>query len=98
LIDPVEKDGGVELLLYVQPRARKTEICGFHNGMVKLKIAAAPVDNAANDAVVGFFASRLHIPKSSIRIVSGDRSRQKRVRFEMTPLSRLREALGEIFT
>jgi uncharacterized protein (TIGR00251 family) len=86
---PVERDGAVELVVYVQPRARRTEICGLHDGMVKVKVAAPPVDNAANDAVVDFFASHLHLPKSSVRIVAGHTSRRKRVRIEHVSLTQI---------
>ena len=44
-----------------------------------MRVAAPPVEGAANDAVIAFFAAALRIPKRSIQIISGERSRQKRV-------------------
>jgi uncharacterized protein (TIGR00251 family) len=45
-----------------------------------VKLAAAPVDGAANDELIALFSRALHIPKRDITIVSGERSRNKRVR------------------
>ena len=77
-----ETENGLEVPLHVQPRARKSEVVGFHNGAVKLKIAAPPVDDAANRAVVDYFSTMLAIPKAQLRIVSGAKSRDKLLRVE----------------
>ena len=68
---------GLELRLHVQPRAKRCEISGIHNGALKLKVTAPPVDDAANRAIVEFFSSLLGIPKSSLQIASGLKSRDK---------------------
>ncbi len=73
---------GIEVALHVQPRARRNEIAGLHNGALKLKLCAPPVDDAANRAVIEYFASLLHLPKSSLRILSGMKSRDKILRIE----------------
>ena len=44
-----------------------------------VRVAAPPVEGAANDAVIAFFAAALHVPKRNIQIVSGERNRRKRV-------------------
>jgi uncharacterized protein (TIGR00251 family) len=44
-----------------------------------VRVAAPPVEGAANDALIAYFADALHISKRAIQIVSGERSRQKRV-------------------
>ena len=44
-----------------------------------VRLAAPPVEGAANDALIAFLSSALHVPRRAIRIVSGDRGRQKRV-------------------
>jgi hypothetical protein len=49
----------------------------MHDGVVKIRIAAPPVENAANLALVGFVAAQLGIAKRSVRIVSGGASRRK---------------------
>jgi uncharacterized protein (TIGR00251 family) len=45
-----------------------------------VKLAAAPVDGAANDELIAFLAKILRIPKRDISLVSGERSRTKRIR------------------
>jgi hypothetical protein len=80
-------DSGLEVALHVQPRARRTEIDGLHNGALKLKVTAPPVEDAANRAVIEFFASLLDVPKSRLQIVSGLKSREKVLRIESVSLS-----------
>jgi uncharacterized protein len=63
--------------LYVQPGSSKTQIAGMHDGLTKVRVAAPPVDGAANQALVEFVAKRLGIPRSRVRVVSGLTSRRK---------------------
>jgi uncharacterized protein len=72
-----ETAAGLEVRIHVQPRAKRCEFCGFHNGALKLKVVAPPVDDAANRAVIEFFASLLDVAKSTISIASGQKSRDK---------------------
>ena len=72
----------IELPLHVQPRARRNEIAGIYNGALKLKLIAPPVDDAANKALIQFFATLLGLPKSRLKISSGERSREKILRIE----------------
>jgi uncharacterized protein len=48
-----------------------------HNGALRVRVSAAPVDGAANDAVVAVLADALDVPRSFIEIVKGNRSRNK---------------------
>jgi uncharacterized protein (TIGR00251 family) len=68
--------------IYVQPRASKTEISGVHDGLIRIRLAAPPVEGAANAALVAFIAERLDIAKSRVRVASGHASRRKVVRVE----------------
>jgi hypothetical protein len=63
----------------VIPRAKKTAFAGTRDGVLLIRVSAPPVEGAANDAVVAFLAEHLHIPRRDIRIVSGERSRHKRI-------------------
>ena len=74
----------------VIPRARKTECAGFRDDVLVIRVAAPPVEGAANDALIAFFSSALGIPRRAIHILSGDRGRRKRVAFEGVTLQRLR--------
>jgi uncharacterized protein len=63
--------------VYVQPRASKTAVVGMHGDAVHVRLAAPPVDNAANEALVALIASRLGIAKRQVRIVAGAGGRRK---------------------
>jgi uncharacterized protein len=76
----------------VTPRAGRTTIAGWQqtpdstSGRVSpillVKLAAAPVDGAANDALIAVLAKALDVPKRGIQIVNGERSRNKCVAIE----------------
>jgi uncharacterized protein (TIGR00251 family) len=70
----------VDLDVRVTPRAGRSGIAGIRDGIVIIKLAAAPVDGAANDELIALLSKALDIPKRDITIVGGDRSRTKRVR------------------
>jgi uncharacterized protein (TIGR00251 family) len=82
-----ETGEGLELRLHVQPRAKRSEIAGVHGRALKVKVAAPPVDDAANRAIVQYFSTLLGIPKSSIQILSGLKSREKKL--QIRGISRL---------
>lgn len=65
------------ICLYVQPGASQTQIAGRHDGLIKVRVAAPPVEGAANQALVEFVAKRLEIAKSRVRVVAGLTSRRK---------------------
>ena len=63
----------------VVPRAGKSGIAGTRDGALLVRLNALPVDGAANAELIQLFAKALGIPKRSVTIVSGERSRNKRV-------------------
>lgn len=65
------------LVLHVQPRARRTETAGRHGDAIKVRLAAPPVDGAANEELVRFLAERLGVPRAAVRVVSGLAARRK---------------------
>jgi uncharacterized protein len=77
----------------VIPRSARSRIDGMRGAAILLRLAAPPVEGAANDALVEFLSDALDLPRRSIRIVSGDKSRDKRVAVtgldRATALSRL---------
>jgi uncharacterized protein len=72
----------VVLEVHVQPGAKRTEAAGRHGDRVKIRLAAPPVDGAANDELVRFVAEAFGVPRRNVTIVLGATSRQKRVRVE----------------
>ena len=72
---------GATLTIKVTPRASKNAVDGWRNGQLIVRVTAAPVDAAANDAVIALFAGALRIPKRDITIVRGASSRTKVLAF-----------------
>ena len=68
------------LEIRVIPRAGRTGFGGLRDGALVVRLAAAPVDGAANDELIGLIAKALRVPKRDITIVSGERARSKRIR------------------
>ena len=72
-----ETSEGLTVRLHVLPRAKRSEIAGLHNGALKVKVMAPPVDDAANRAIIEFFSELLGISKSNLKILAGTKSREK---------------------
>jgi uncharacterized protein (TIGR00251 family) len=68
---------GIQLQVRVQPRAARTEIVGEHGGALKIRVAAPPVDGAANEALIRFLAERLGVARSAVSIGGGASARRK---------------------
>ena len=70
---------GAVLSVHIQPKASTTECVGIHGDAIKIRVAAPPIDGAANDELIRFLARRLSIPVTSVQIKSGAAGRHKRV-------------------
>jgi uncharacterized protein len=81
------------LVVHVVPRARRTEVAGRYGGIVKIKVAAPPVDGAANAELVRFVAACVGVPRSAVTIASGATSRRKTIAVEGVAPSTLAQAL-----
>lgn len=68
---------GVRFEVRVQPRASRSEIVGEQEGALRVRLAAPPVDGAANDALIELLADLLDVPKRDIRILTGTTSKRK---------------------
>jgi len=71
--------GTVIFAVRVQPRASKDEITGEIAGALKIRLQAPALEDRANDALIEFVAQILKTSKSAVRILSGERSRVKRL-------------------
>lgn len=78
--DPIRAEGGRVLVeVHAVPRAAKTAVGGLHGGRVKVTLAAPPVDGAANEALIVFFAKALGVPKRDVAVIRGETGRRKTV-------------------
>ena len=74
-----ERADGAVLRIHVAPRARRTEVAGRHGDALKIRLAAPPVDNKANRALLEFLAQQLGAAGSALELLSGHTGRDKRV-------------------
>lgn len=74
-----ELSGGVRFSVHVQPKSKKPGVGGVHGDALKVRVSAAPVDGAANDAVIEMLARTFGVPGASVLIVGGFASRTKLV-------------------
>lgn len=65
------------LTLHVQPGARRAEVVGLHGDALKIKLAAPPVEGAANAALLEFLAEVFGVPQRQVILRQGARSRRK---------------------
>lgn len=75
-------DGTVSLSIHAQPGARRTEVAGLHGDALKIRIAAPALEDRANDALIEFIAGKLGIAKREVILVSGVKSRAKRLEIQ----------------
>lgn len=87
---------GVTLVVRVVPRAGRTGVAGTRGEALLVRLAAAPVDGAANDALVAYLASLFDRPKRDITIVSGHTSRDKRIAIGGVSATQVAERLSGI--
>jgi uncharacterized protein (TIGR00251 family) len=79
MVETQERNGAVILAVRVQSRASKDEIAGEMGGALKVRLRAPAAEDRANEALVDFLAELLKTPRSAVSILSGERSRVKRI-------------------
>ena len=89
-----EDSESITFTVRVIPRASKSEVVGEFDESLKVKIAAPPVDGAANDEVVKLIAKAFGRPRADVEILSGHTSRTKRVCVTGGSAKRLLELAG----
>lgn len=74
------EDDVLILDLHVQPRASRDEILEPYGDRLKVRITAPPVEGRANEYLIGFLAKIFGVPKKQVRVISGQRGHDKRLR------------------
>jgi uncharacterized protein len=83
-----------ELQVRLQPRARKNAVGEERDGVLRVTVAAAPVDGRANAALCKLIAKRAGVARGRVSVIRGERARDKVVRVEGLALADVRAALG----
>jgi uncharacterized protein (TIGR00251 family) len=81
------------LTVHVVPRARRTEVAGRHGDAIKIRVAAPPVDGAANAELIRFVADWLGVARGEVTIASGATRRRKTIAVQGMTATALAHAL-----
>jgi len=66
----------------LQPKASNDEFCGEHNGQLKIRITAPPIDGKANRYLIAFIAKAFGVSKSQVTILKGEQGRSKQLKIQ----------------
>ncbi len=90
-----ETKDGLIVNIKISPNSKKDEIIN-EGDFTKIKITAQPIDGKANKALIEFLSKNFKIPKTSIKILKGETSKEKTILFETQDkekLTKLKETL-----
>ena len=79
MIEIVDRNGGITIKVRVIPRASRNAIEGAYGESLKVRLMAPALENRANEALRRLLAERLNVQVVAVRIVSGEKSRTKRI-------------------
>ena len=94
MIDFREEGGAIAFGVRVVARASRSEVAGEADGRLRVRVAAPPVEGAANEELARTIARALGVPRSAVEITSGLRSKSKLVRVRGADAARLARVLG----
>jgi len=96
LIKLAAKDGGVTFAVRVQPRAPKSGVAGEVDGVLKIRLAAPPVEGQANEELIRLLAELFDAPRRRIAILSGQTSKNKVVGVSGISIDEASRILAEV--
>jgi len=78
---------GARCLLHVAvtPNAPRTQADGLHDGCLRVRLHAPPVDGKANDALLAWLAAELGLPRRGVQLLRGDTARRKQLAIDAEP-------------
>jgi uncharacterized protein (TIGR00251 family) len=93
MLQYTESNGAITFAVRVVPRASRSCVAGEHEGALRVRVAAPPIEGAANEELMRFLARALDVPPRAVEIVSGHTSKTKRVRVHGATPARLKSLL-----
>ena len=94
VVDAPGRDLRCRIAVVAMPRASRTYVDGLHDGAVRVRVAAPPVDGAANAALCRFLADRLGVPITDVTVMRGHSGRRKLVEVVGVAAEAARRRLG----
>ena len=86
----IDKSADVMVHIHVIPNASRTQADGTHDGALRVRLHAPPVDGKANQALIVWLAQTLDIAKSQITLVRGQTSKRKQLKISATAATKAR--------
>ncbi|HEV7843155.1 MAG TPA: DUF167 domain-containing protein [Pyrinomonadaceae bacterium] len=80
MLECMEQDGSITFTVRVVPRASRSVIVGEHDGALRVRVAAPPVEGAANEELTRTLARAFNLPSRAVVIIGGQTAKLKRVR------------------
>jgi uncharacterized protein (TIGR00251 family) len=93
LISVQQTGDAISFAVKIHPRAKKNAITGVLGDALQVSLTAPPVEGRANEACIEFFAKLLKVPRSSVTIASGQKSRRKLIRVAGLPAEEVRKRI-----
>ncbi len=91
-----ERSSNVEMAIHCQAPASKTEIVGIYGDLLKIRLAAAPVEGAANLELCQFLSKYFGVSRAEVQILSGKSARKKKVLIRGKTTQDIQEHLPQI--
>ena len=82
------------LRVHIVPNAKIDSVVGEHGGAIKIKLRAPAVEGKANVALIQFLAEQLNLPRNTIVLQRGHRSRDKLIRIDGLTAEDVRVRMG----
>lgn len=86
---------GLELNIYAQPGARRSEIVGLYDERIKVRVSSPPVDGKANVELRKFLAAFCGVSKSRVVLLQGEKSKNKKVLLKID-VDQVKEVIGKL--
>ena len=95
MIECLEEDGRISFQVRVVPRASHGRITGEHDGALRVRVCAPPVEGAANEELIDTLAKAFRVPRRAVEITGGHASKLKQVRVTGATTSALEKLVGQ---
>lgn len=79
--------GGIRISVQITPNAKKSEVIGILDDVLKIRLQAQPIEGKANEALIRFLADMLSVPKSAVTITHGHTNKRKVIEVSASALS-----------
>jgi uncharacterized protein len=89
-----DEDGRISFKVRVVPRSARSQITGEHDGALRVRLRAPPVEGAANEELIETLSKAFHVPRRAVEITNGHASKLKQVRVTGTTASALQELVS----